>query len=137
MTNKAKLSAANTAFGYRLRSLRLKKNITLASMAKILGVTTSYLSQIETGKKNPSSPAMVDQICAILGLIWDDAEELKDLAFNSKTRVTIDTTYLGLEATRAANLMARVITKVNEDEAKLMAEWLEARLQEANKSIES
>ena len=33
--------------------------------------------------------------------------------------------------------MARVITKVNEDEAKLMAEWLEARLQEVNKSIES
>ena len=97
MTNKAKLSATNTAFGYRLRSLRPKK-ITLASMAKIVGVTTNIFHKSKQ-VKSPSSPAMVDQICAILGLIWDDAEELKDLAFNSKTRVTIDTTHLGLEAT--------------------------------------
>ena len=128
MTNKAKLTKTNTAFGHRLRSLRLEKNITLASMAKILGVTVSYLSQIETGKKSPSSLVMVDQICAILGLIWDDAEEMKQLALDSKSRVTIDTTGLGLEATRAANLMAKVINKVDEDEAKYMADWLESRL---------
>jgi len=128
MSNKAKLSAATTAFGHRLRSLRLEKKITLASMAKILGVTTSYLSQIETGKKNPSSPVMVDHICAILGLIWDDAEAMKELAKSSKSRVLIDTSALGIEATRAANLMAKVILLVDEDEAKIMAEWLETRL---------
>ena len=85
-------------------------------------------SQIETGKKNPSSPVMVDQICAILGLIWDDAEAMKELAKSSKSRVLIDTSALGIEATRAANLMAKVIPLVDEDEAKIMAEWLETRL---------
>lgn len=119
---------SGTAFGQRLRDLRIAKNITLAAMAKILGVTTSYLSQIETGKKPPSSPVMVDQICAILGLIWDDAEHMKQLAAQSKARVTIDTTALGPEATRAANLMAGVLSKVDDDEAKLMADWLQSRL---------
>jgi hypothetical protein len=71
---------------------------------------------------------MLDQICAILGLIWDDAEEMKRLAGQSKSRVTIDTTALGPEATRAANLMAEVLAKVDDDEAKLMAAWLEDRL---------
>ena len=117
-----------TAFGQRLRDLRVQKNITLSAMAKILGVTTSYLSQIETGKKPPSAPAMVDQICAILGLIWDDAEEMKTLASQSKSRVTIDTTSLGPEATRAVNLMGELLPKVDDDEAKLMADWLQSRL---------
>ncbi len=117
-----------TAFGQRLRALRHEKSITLADMAKILGVTSSYLSQIETGKKNPTSSVMVDQICAILGLIWDDAEEMKRLAAHSKSRVMIDTSHLGPEATRAANLMAEVLPKVDDDEAKLMADWLTTRL---------
>lgn len=119
---------SGTAFGQRLRDLRRQKSITLASMAKILGVTTSYLSQIETGKKPPSSIAMVDHICAILGLIWDDAEEMKQLAAQSKSRVTIDTVALGPEATRAANLMAELLPKVDDEEAKLMADWLQSRL---------
>ena len=119
---------SGTAFGQRLRQLRGEKNITLASMAKILGVTTSYLSQIETGKKPPASPVMVDQINAILGLIWDDAEAMKILAAQSKSRVTIDTTALGPEATKAANLMAELLPKVDDKEAKLMADWLQSRL---------
>jgi transcriptional regulator with XRE-family HTH domain len=119
---------SGTAFGHRLRELRLEKKITLTAMAKILGVTASYLSQIETGKKSSVSPVMLDQICAILGLIWDDAEEIKRLARQSKSRVKIDTTTLGPEATRAANLISEVLSKVDEDEAKLMANWLEDRL---------
>jgi transcriptional regulator with XRE-family HTH domain len=117
-----------TAFGNRLRELRKEKKITLTAMSKILGVTASYLSQIETGKKSTISPVMLDQICAILGLIWDDAEEMKRLSNQSKSRVAIDTTALGPEATRAANLMAEVLSKVDDAEAKLMADWLEDRL---------
>ena len=119
---------SGTAFGQHLRQLRREKSITLADMAKIMGVTSSYLSQIETGKKNPTSPVMVDQICAILGLIWDDAEHMKRLAAQSKARVSIDTSQLGPEATRAANLMAELLPKVDDEEAKLMADWLSARL---------
>jgi len=45
----------------------------------------------------------------------------------SKPRAVIDTTDLGAEATRAANLMAEVLPRVDDEEARLMAEWLEER----------
>jgi redox-regulated HSP33 family molecular chaperone len=70
---------------------------------------------------------MVDQICALFGLIWDDAEALKELARQSRTRVVIDTTELGPEATRAANLMAQVLPRVEEEEAEQMARFLAER----------
>ena len=118
-----------TPFGLKLRQLRQDKGITMAMMAKTLGITSAYLSQLETGKKGQPSAVMVDQICAMLGLIWDDAEALKDLARLSKPRAVIDTSALGAEATRAANLMAEVLPRVGEEEAKLMAEWLSERRQ--------
>jgi len=114
-------------FGIKLRQLREKKGMTLTTMAKTLGITSAYLSQLETGKRGQPSAVMVDRICAILGLIWDDAEALKDLARLSKPRAVIDTTDLGAEATRAANLMAEVLPRVDDEEARLMAEWLEER----------
>ena len=116
-----------TPFGIKSRQLREKKGMTLTTMAKTLGITSAYLSQLETGKRGQPSAVMVDRICAILGLIWDDAEALKDLARLSKPRAVIDTTDLGAEATRAANLMAEVLPRVDDEEARLMAEWLEER----------
>lgn len=117
-----------TPFGQKLREYRQKKGYTLAVMARNLGVTPAYISQIENGRKGEPSPIMVDQICAMFGLIWDEAEEMKSLARLSRVRVAIDTADLGPEATRAANLMARLLPRVDETEAELMARWLEDRL---------
>jgi transcriptional regulator with XRE-family HTH domain len=117
-----------TPFGLKLRQLRKKHGISMASMAKHLHISSAYLSQLETGKKGYPTTVMVDHICVMLDLIWDDAEELKHLAKLSKARVAIDTAELGPEATRAANLMAEVLPRVNDDEARLMADWLDERL---------
>ena len=117
-----------TPFGEKLRSYRKEKGLTLAVMARNLGVSTAYISQLENGHKGDPSSVLVDQICAIFGLIWDDAEELKSLARESRIRVVIDTSGMGPEATRAANLMARMLPRVDEDEAAMMARWLEDRL---------
>jgi transcriptional regulator with XRE-family HTH domain len=40
--------------GTRVRSLRRKHGWTQVEMAELLGVDRSYLSEIETGKKDPS-----------------------------------------------------------------------------------
>lgn len=40
--------------GNRIRSLRRKHGWTQVEMAEMLGVDRSYLSEIETGKKDPS-----------------------------------------------------------------------------------
>ena len=116
-----------TPLGLKIRELRKTNNITMKAMAAYLGVSSSYLSQLETGKKGQFSAAMLDQICTMLNLIWDDAEELKKLSQVSKAKVIIDTNHLGIEATRVANLVAIVLKNVDENEAKLMADWLNER----------
>ena len=40
--------------GKRVRKLRLERGWTQVEMAEMLGVDRSYLSEIETGKKDPS-----------------------------------------------------------------------------------
>ena len=44
--------------GKRFRDLRKQKRLTLARMAKMTGRSVSLLSQIETGKVNPSFSSM-------------------------------------------------------------------------------
>ena len=117
-----------TPFGIKLRQYRKDKGLTLAVMARNLGVTSAYLSQLENGRRGEPSPVLVDQICALFGLIWDDAEELKSLARLSRIKVMIDTSHLGVEATRTANLMAQLLPRVDEEDAAMMASWLEDRL---------
>ena len=41
--------------GFKIKGLRLKDHKNLQEVAKALDITTSYLSSIENGKKEPSS----------------------------------------------------------------------------------
>ncbi|MFZ5944867.1 MAG: helix-turn-helix domain-containing protein [Bacillota bacterium] len=40
--------------GQNIRTLRLKSNITQVELAKLVGVSGSYIGYLERGKKNPS-----------------------------------------------------------------------------------
>ena len=69
-----------TPFGAKMRDLRAARGLTQQQQADALGVSKAYISALETGRRGKPSLPLVDQICAWLGLIWDDAEELKVLA---------------------------------------------------------
>ena len=116
-----------TPFGEKLRKLRKQHDMTMASMAQYLGVSSAYLSQVEHGRRGTPGMIMIDQICALFGLIWEDAEALKELASLSSPKVVIDTTRLCQDAMIAANLFAQILPKVSEEEARTMAEWLKTR----------
>jgi transcriptional regulator with XRE-family HTH domain len=116
-----------TPFGIKIRELRQTHGITMANMAAHLNVSSAYLSQLEHGKRGVPGVIMLDQICALFGLIWEDAEDLKTLAALSHPRVMIDTSHLGKEAMIAANLFAQLLPRVSEEEAQAMAEWLKTR----------
>lgn len=96
-----------TPFGRRLRAMREARGATLSEMAEALGVSAAYLSALEHGRRPRPTPARLDQICAYFGVIWDEAEALKDLARLSNPRVTIDTAGLSAEATELANRLAQ------------------------------
>jgi HTH-type transcriptional regulator, competence development regulator len=68
-----------TPFGKALRRERLEQGTTLGEMANALGVSSSFLSQIETGKKGLTD-AFVRKVINHLGLniseqnaLWRDA----------------------------------------------------------------
>ncbi|MFA5385881.1 MAG: helix-turn-helix transcriptional regulator [Eubacteriales bacterium] len=55
-----------SAFGLEARSIMLKKSITMTSLAKELGITVSYLSEIFKGTRNGT--AQKTKIAQLLGM---------------------------------------------------------------------
>jgi transcriptional regulator with XRE-family HTH domain len=106
-----------TPFGEKLRALRQERNITLKQMAEALNVSSAYLSALEHGKRGRPSWHLLQGVIAYLNIIWDDAEDLLQLAKLSHPRITIDTAGLNPAATELANRLARDISSY--DDAKI------------------
>lgn len=62
--------------GVKLRQLRQERGETLSTVAKAAGVSVSYLSEIEKGKKYPAPEKMVG-LAHALGVAYDDLVSLK------------------------------------------------------------
>jgi transcriptional regulator with XRE-family HTH domain len=62
-----------TPFGKAVRHLRIEHEMLLGSMADSLSVSSSYLSQIESGKK-PIPPGFADRVAALMCLDLSMAE---------------------------------------------------------------
>ncbi len=103
-----------TPFGERLRKLRASRNIQLKQMAFDLHVSAAYLSALEHGKRGRPGPGFVMQIANYFELIWDEVDQLKELAGLSHPRVPIDTSGLHPKATLLANLLAKHIHELDE-----------------------
>ena len=103
-----------TPFGAKLRSLRADRGLTLATMAKAIGVSSAYLSALEHGKRGRPSWHLVQSIIAYLNIIWDEAEDLVKLSRLSHPKITIDTAGLDPSATKLANLLAKSIAKLDQ-----------------------
>ncbi len=56
-----------TEFGARLREKRLEQKITLRKFADMIGVSSTYVSQVEQGRYDPPTADRVRQIAKILG----------------------------------------------------------------------
>lgn len=105
-----------TPFGRRVRELREERGITLAEMAGVLGVTPAYLSALEHGKRGRPTFTLIQGVIHVLGVIWDEADELVRLADLSHPRVTVDTAGLDPEATLLANRLAREIGQLDPED---------------------
>lgn len=114
-----------TPFGQRVRALRAARGVTLAQMAGSLGVTPAYLSALEHGKRGRPTFTLIQGVIHVLGVIWDEADELVRLADLSHPRVTVDTAGLDAEATLLANRLAREIAVLEPGELKRLADILD------------
>lgn len=98
-----------TPFGEAIRKLRDERQISQRQMAKDLGVTPAYLSALEHGHRSKPSWQFVQQVIGYFNVIWDEAEDLMQLAGLSDPKMTINTSGLSKEATEVTNLMAKHI----------------------------
>jgi transcriptional regulator with XRE-family HTH domain len=102
-----------TPFGAKMRALRRERGISQKDMAAALGVSPAYLSALEHGRRGAPNWATVQKIIGYFNVIWDDAEELERLAWESHPRIVVDTAGLSPEATLLANLLADKIGRLD------------------------
>ena len=121
-----------TPFGVKLRDWRHRKNRTLHQQAEVLGVSPAYLSALETGTRGRPSAVLVDQICMWLGLIWDDAEELKKLAALSHPKPTINARGHSAEAIYMVNFLAQNINRLSVADCCAVTDVIATRLQKSS-----
>ena len=114
-----------TPFGQRVRALREARGMSLAQMAEGLGVSPAYLSALEHGKRGRPTFTLIQGTIHLLGVIWDEADELVRLADLSHPRVIIDTARLDPEATLLANRLSREIALLEEEDLRRLAAILD------------
>jgi len=115
-----------TPFGERVRAIRRERRMTLAELAARLQVSAAYLSALEHGHRGAPGSGLVQQICAIFGLIWDEADELARLARLSHPRITVDTAGLSPEQTALANRLAQTIHRLRPEVVAALRALLES-----------
>lgn len=103
-----------TPFGLRVRALREEKGVTQKEMAAALGVSAAYLSALEHGRRGVPSWPFLQKIVGYFNIIWDEAEDLQNLAAASHPRVIVDTIGLSPAATLLANRLAGTIASLSE-----------------------
>ena len=118
-----------TPFGLKMRALRDERGLTQQQQADYLGVSKAYISALETGSRGRPSGPFVDQICAWLGLIWDDAEALQALAAMSHPKPTIDARKRSADAVYLANLLSQNIHRLDAGQCKEVSAMVERQLQ--------
>ena len=112
-----------TPFGRRVRELRALKGVTQKEMAAALGVSAAWLSALENGRRGRPTWEFIQRVIGYFNVIWDDADELGELARISHPRVVVDTGGLAPEATEFAHLLAeRIDWLTAEDLAELSFE---------------
>ena len=105
-----------TEFGKYLRRLRIDCEELLKDMADKLGVTSSYLSAVETGKRNIPDD-WVEKICLIYKLDMIEREELQDAANNSVKTITMNVSEMAPQKRETALLFARRFNDVVFDDS--------------------
>ena len=105
-----------TPFGKRIRELRVQKQVTMKEMAAALGVSAAYLSALEHGNRGRPSWYLLQRTINYFNIIWDEAEELVQLARLSHPKITIDTSGLSPKATELTNRLADEIKDMSQEQ---------------------
>ncbi|AHK42858.1 putative transcriptional regulator, XRE family [Ensifer adhaerens OV14] len=115
-----------------VRALRRKKGVSQKQMAAAIGVSAAYLSALEHGKRGAPSFDFLQRVAGYFNVIWDDAEELFQIAQVSAPKVVLDTSGLAPEYTAFANRLRGQIRYLSIDTIRALEDVLEKATFPAN-----
>lgn len=113
------------ALGEYIRSQRVKNKIGLREMAKMLDISSAYLSNLETGKHSMANPLLLKKIAEILGIdhlklykiIGYTNQDLNDILAKSQIEKNIPEKKL--------EKILGALEKFDEDEFELIERYIE------------
>ncbi len=112
-----------TSLGKFLRKIRIDRGEVLKDMADKLGVTASFLSAVENGKKRmPSSWNSL--ICSLYGLDYDQMDEFTRAVADSENKIELDFTNTTPAQRELAVSFARKFNDFDERQLKSFIELL-------------
>lgn len=112
-----------TEFGKCLRHIRLDRGILLKDMANTLGITSAYLSSIETGKRKPTKDLLL-KISDAYCLDGKTADALNDAYFRTINEINIDTRKINEKQSDLGLIFARKISKLSAEQIKAISNLL-------------
>jgi len=101
-------------FGKYLRDLRTEKNLRQSDLAKMLGVTTVYICDIEKEKRNPPDYPKLCLINEHLNLSFEQRCRLYDLAGVARNAVAPDVAAYLIANPEAVYVLRRIMSHPNE-----------------------
>jgi transcriptional regulator with XRE-family HTH domain len=121
-----------TKFGKQLRKLRIDKTITLGSMADAIGISSSYLSSIETGKRNISD-SFFNSVVSYFDLQGDDVVMLKKMADLSQKEITLSLQDANDQQKNSAVFFARRLNELSDEDLENINSILNGELNNVSK----
>lgn len=117
-----------TQFGKVLRKIRIDRGMLLKDMEEGFGVSSAFLSAVETGKK-PIPAGLVERATQFLGYARGSAEwaELQDAVAISKGEVALATTGLTQKHQETALAFARHFEEMAPSDLDKVLELLSAK----------
>ncbi len=112
-----------TKFGEFMRVLRIQHHEVMGDVAKLLGVSTPFLSAVENGKKNVPEE-WFDVLAAHYSLSNNQIIEMKEAAENSRNQVKITLSKSEPYQREVALQFARSFEGIDEDTAEKILELL-------------
>ena len=115
-----------TQLGKFLRKLRIDKLANQAVVAEAIGVSVSFYSAIESGRK-PMPDKILNDLIRYFALSEAQEKELKRLVDESKTEIRIDMEGLDSETRQLVACFARNFNDLNEETVTQIEQLLKHR----------
>lgn len=115
-----------TEFGKYIRKRRIDKVVTLREMADAMGLSPSYLSSVETGKRNITD-TFLNEVVNYLKLKVEEVTYLHNLAAISQKEISISIERANDKQKNSAVFFARKLNTLNSDELDKINKILEGK----------